>query len=89
MRPEANVPPFCLPFLLAVQPSQALRGEDLLRWAVTITVAGVNLQTVGLLLFIVGILGVVLSLAFWNSWGGFQPTHTRRPPRTSNGSRSA
>ena len=54
----------------------------ILRWAVTITVAGINLQTVGLILFIVGILGVVLSLANWNSWGGFQREtlrHSNRP----------
>ena len=54
----------------------------ILRWAITITIAGVNLQTVGLILFIVGILGVVLSLANWNSWGGFQRQslrHTNTP----------
>ncbi len=50
----------------------------ILRWAVTVTIAGVNLQTVGLILFVVGILGVLLSLAFWNSWGGFQNESLRR-----------
>ena len=42
-----------------------------LKWAVTATVAGVNLQTVGLILVIVGIGGLVFSLAFWSTWGGF------------------
>ena len=32
---------------------------------------GVNLNTIGVILMVVGVLGVLLSLAFWNSWGGF------------------
>jgi hypothetical protein len=32
--------------------------------------AGVNLHTIGLILLIVGILGTVLSMFFWSSWGG-------------------
>ena len=43
----------------------------ILRWAVTASATGVNLQTVGMILFIVGIVGAVLSMAFWSSWGGF------------------
>jgi hypothetical protein len=34
-----------------------------LRYAVTVTVSGVELQTVGLILMIVGIIGLVISLA--------------------------
>jgi Domain of unknown function (DUF6458) len=44
----------------------------ILRWAVTASTDGVNLQTVGMILFIVGILGFVLSMVFWSSWGGFR-----------------
>ena len=44
----------------------------ILRWAVTATTDGVNLHTVGMILFIVGIVGAALSLAFWSSWGGFR-----------------
>ncbi len=33
--------------------------------------AGVNLHTVGLILLAVGILGTLLSMVFWSSWGGF------------------
>ena len=33
--------------------------------------AGVNLHTIGLILLIVGAVGLVISLFFWNSWGGF------------------
>jgi hypothetical protein len=43
----------------------------ILKWAVTATVAGVNIQTVGTILLVVGIIGVLLSLVFWSSWGGF------------------
>jgi sulfite exporter TauE/SafE len=35
----------------------------ILRYAVTVTVQGVELQTVGLILMIVGIIGLVISLA--------------------------
>jgi len=41
-----------------------------LAFAVTDTVSGVNIHTVGWILLIVGIIGVVLSMIFWSSWGG-------------------
>jgi hypothetical protein len=40
-------------------------------WAVSKTVSGVNLQTVGVILLIVGIVGFATSLFYWSSWGGF------------------
>ena len=43
----------------------------ILRWAVTATATGVNLHTVGMILFIVGLAGAGLSVVFWSSWGGF------------------
>jgi hypothetical protein len=43
----------------------------ILIWAVDVTVSGVELYTVGWILFIVGIVGALLSLIFWSSWGGF------------------
>jgi Domain of unknown function (DUF6458) len=42
----------------------------ILIWAVDATVSGVDLVTVGWILFIVGIVGALLSLIFWSSWGG-------------------
>ena len=42
----------------------------ILKWAVTATVSGVNLQTIGVILMIVGAIGLVLSLMFWSTWGG-------------------
>jgi hypothetical protein len=41
-----------------------------LAFAVTKTVSGVNIQTVGWILLIVGIVGIVLSMIFWSSWAG-------------------
>lgn len=45
-----------------------------LRFAVTVNTSGFNLHTIGVILMIVGAVGVVLSLAFWSSWGGFSRT---------------
>ncbi len=52
----------------------------ILKWAVTASTSGINLQTVGMILLIVGIIGAALSLAFWSSWGGFS-----RDPRLRGG----
>jgi len=43
----------------------------ILTWAVTATVSGVSIHTVGVILLIVGIIGLALSLVFWSSWGGY------------------
>jgi hypothetical protein len=48
----------------------------ILKWAVSATVSGVNLHTVGVVLMIVGAVGLVLSLIFWSSWGGFGARNT-------------
>ena len=40
-------------------------------WAVSKTVSGVNIHTVGIILLVVGIVGFATSLFFWASWGGF------------------
>jgi hypothetical protein len=42
----------------------------ILTWAVNASVSGVELQTIGWILMIVGIVGLLLSLVFWSSWGG-------------------
>ncbi len=41
----------------------------ILRYAVTTTVSGVSLQTVGLILMIVGVVGLLVSLFYMLSWG--------------------
>jgi len=43
----------------------------ILKYAVHVQNNNVNVNTVGMILLIVGIIGVVLSFVFWNSWGGF------------------
>ncbi|MCP9484580.1 MAG: DUF6458 family protein [Gaiellaceae bacterium MAG52_C11] len=50
----------------------------ILTWAVNATVSGLEIQTVGVILLIVGIVGLVLSMVFWSSWGGFQGGGARR-----------
>lgn len=42
----------------------------ILRYAVTVSVSGIDLATVGLILMIVGIAGVVLSLFYMITWSG-------------------
>jgi hypothetical protein len=43
----------------------------ILAFAVHVPVDGVNINTLGVILMVVGLLGGVLSLLFWNSWGGW------------------
>jgi hypothetical protein len=49
----------------------------ILIWAVNATVSGIDLDTVGVILLIVGIIGAVLSIVFWASWGGFGGERSR------------
>jgi hypothetical protein len=42
----------------------------ILTWAVSAEVSGVDLQVVGVILMVVVLVGAVLSLVFWSSWGG-------------------
>ena len=43
----------------------------ILAFAVEFTAEGIDLNAVGVILMVVGGLGVVLSMIFWSSWGGF------------------
>jgi hypothetical protein len=42
----------------------------ILTWAVNVTASGVDLHAIGVILMIVGLGGILLSMAFWSSWGG-------------------
>jgi hypothetical protein len=42
----------------------------ILAFAVNTTVSGIEIKTIGWILMAVGILGIVLSMIFWSSWGG-------------------
>ncbi len=59
-------------FLLAV--------GAILTFALETEVSGIDLDTVGIILMIVGIIGMLFSAMFWNSWGGFGG---RRPGGTT------
>jgi Na+/melibiose symporter-like transporter len=60
-------------FLLAV--------GAILRYAVTLTVAGIELHTVGLILMIVGIIGLVISLLWMTVLADRDRTQERRVVR--------
>ncbi len=48
----------------------------ILKWAVEWEVAGLDLETVGLILLIVGIVGLILSMLFWSSFAPFRRRET-------------
>jgi hypothetical protein len=48
----------------------------ILTWAVETSVSGIDINAVGVILMIVGLIGLVLSLAFWSTWWG--PGYFRR-----------
>jgi hypothetical protein len=50
----------------------------ILTWAVEATVSGVNIHAVGVILLVVGAVGLLISLAFWSSWGAGVPGSRRR-----------
>jgi hypothetical protein len=43
----------------------------ILAFAVEVDTEGFNLNTIGIILMIVGVVGILLSMMFWSSWGGF------------------
>ncbi len=43
----------------------------ILTWGVTAEAEGLSVNAIGIILLIVGLLGLVLSMIFWSSWGGF------------------
>jgi hypothetical protein len=49
----------------------------ILAFAVNATVSGLDINTVGYILIVVGAVGLVLSMMFWSSWGGVGGTRRR------------
>lgn len=45
----------------------------ILTWAVNATVSGIDINTVGVILMVVGAAGLIISLMFWSSWGAGVP----------------
>jgi hypothetical protein len=51
-------------------------------WGVTGEVSGLDVDAIGVILIIVGLIGLVLSLIFWSSWG---PAARRRTVSVERG----
>jgi hypothetical protein len=43
----------------------------ILTYAVNVNAEGFDINTIGVILMVVGAVGALLSLMFWGSWGGF------------------
>jgi hypothetical protein len=52
----------------------------ILWWAVDVDTKGVDLPMVGTILFVIGAVGLLLSLLFWSTWGGFGGRRSAPPP---------
>jgi hypothetical protein len=48
----------------------------ILTWGVTAEAEGLDVNAIGVILLVVGILGLVISMLFWQSWGGFHGRST-------------
>ena len=42
-----------------------------LAWAIDVSTSGFNVNTIGYILLVVGVIGVLISMMFWSTWGGF------------------
>ena len=58
----------------------------ILTLAVNATVSGLDINTIGVILMVVGAVGLLLSLIFWSSWGGLGGA-TRRTTYVDDGPR--
>jgi hypothetical protein len=47
-----------------------IAGGAILIWGVTGEVAGLDVDAIGAILMVIGIIGLILSLIFWSTWGG-------------------
>jgi len=59
----------------------------ILVWGVNATVAGLDVNAIGVILMVVGIIGLILSMIFWSSWGGVGGGATRRTTYVEDGPR--
>lgn len=50
----------------------------ILIWAVHTTSSGFNIHTAGVILLVIGVIGFLISIAFWSTWGGFGTAAPRR-----------
>src|SRR5882762_10377477 len=78
---DTRVPPGATPIVMVGLGEEGIMGITasllltaagaVLTWGVNASVSGLNIHTIGVILMIVGIVGFVVSLFFWSSWGGF------------------
>jgi hypothetical protein len=47
-----------------------IAGGAILIWGVNAEVAGLDVDAIGAILMVIGVIGLVLSMIFWSSWGG-------------------
>ena len=47
-----------------------IAGGAILTWGVTSEPSGLNLDAIGVILMVIGIVGLVLTLLLWQSWWG-------------------
>jgi len=57
----------------------------ILTWAVNASVSGIDINTIGVILMVVGAIGLILSLMFWSTWGGVGGTTRRRTTVVDDG----
>lgn len=60
----------------------------ILRWAVTAHVSGFNIQTAGLVLFLLGIVGLLLAIMYTFVWSRRATTTTAYVPRDERETRT-
>ena len=53
----------------------------ILIWGVTGEASGIDVDAIGVILIVVGIIGFILSLVFWDRWGAGMPWGARRVTR--------
>jgi hypothetical protein len=57
----------------------------ILIWGVTGEASGIDVDAIGVILIVVGIIGFILSLVFWDRWGAGMPGGARRVTRVEGG----
>jgi hypothetical protein len=75
-RPAAGAPPKVMTIGTSIV---LIAAGAILRWAVHVSSSAVDIQTIGLILLIVGILGLILSLLYMAFWAD-RAARPRRDP---------
>ena len=57
----------------------------ILIWGVTGEASGIDVDAIGVILIVVGIIGFILSLVFWDRWGAGMPWGGARRVRYAEG----